>query len=100
LDEAIPADVLENLSEEEKRFLLDYDQLLRSYMKTVRLDLTKDIRPPKSVFIEVRVVRDCSIEVDGQRRQFVVNTKQLVRRQHVELLIRRGDLEHVVDKLY
>jgi len=69
LDEKIPNSVLVNLSKDEQKYLIEYDKLLRNYETGVGFSLTSDIAPPRSLYIEVRFLKDCSIEIEGKKKR-------------------------------
>ena len=85
------------MSPHEMTFLNGYNRLLGSYSDAVGLDLTADIKPPRDLFIEVRVKRECG---SVMTESGVLNLKQgsmcFVRRSDVEHLVRQGKLEHVL----
>ncbi|XP_017491651.1 PREDICTED: DNA replication complex GINS protein PSF1-like isoform X2 [Rhagoletis zephyria] len=58
----IPADIKASLCEPEVNFFNTYSKSLASYMRSIGdgqgIDLTGDLRPPKSLYIEVRCVED------------------------------------------
>ena len=64
----IPDHILEKLSESEVRYFKEYLENLDNYNKSIsnmlgsdssNIDLTVDFNPPKDLFIEVRVNKDC-----------------------------------------
>lgn len=87
----------DNMSAQEREFLTGYNRLLGEYSNKVGLDLTADLQPPKDLFVEVRVKRDCGeILTDSGPVSFKPGTAHFLRRSDVEHLIRQGALEHVV----
>ncbi|XP_048585920.1 DNA replication complex GINS protein PSF1 isoform X2 [Nematostella vectensis] len=54
----LPDDIKYNLSEQEVQWFTKYNKSLANYMRTTGLDLTQDMKPPKSLNIEVRCVED------------------------------------------
>lgn len=80
----------------ERDFLRKYERLLGEYCEKVNLDLAAEILPPKDLFVEVRVVKDCGrILTDGGVVELAPGTVHFLKRVDVEMLIRRGDLVHV-----
>ena len=49
------------MSKEEKEFLSKYKKIIQDYgqEEKIDLDLTKNLDPPKDLYIEVRVQEDC-----------------------------------------
>ncbi|PSN33854.1 DNA replication complex GINS protein PSF1 [Blattella germanica] len=80
----------------------NYSKSLANYMKTIGdnhgLDLTQDVEPPKSLYIEVRCLIDYGkFELDnGEFVFFKKNSQHLLPRSSCEHLIRQGVLEHVL----
>lgn len=62
------------------------------------VDLLQHTRPPKCLYIEVRVLEDYGdFETeDGQVIVLAKNSTHFLERSHCEKLIRQGVLEHVV----
>lgn len=88
---------MENMSPQEMGFLNGYNRLLGEYSDAVNLDLTADIKPPRDLFIEVRVKRDCgSVMTESGVLNLRQGTMCFVKRTDVEHLIRQGKLEHIV----
>jgi len=101
LDEKIPEETLQNhLSAKEKVFLVEYDRVFHDYMIDCGLDLTKDLNPPKNLYIEIRILKDCEVKIGQDTLTLISNSTHYVRRQDVEALIRTGEVEHISDKLY
>uniref|UniRef100_A0A8D2QGF6 DNA replication complex GINS protein PSF1 n=1 Tax=Zonotrichia albicollis TaxID=44394 RepID=A0A8D2QGF6_ZONAL len=79
-----------------------YKKSLATYMRSVGgeegLDLTQDIKPPKSLYIEVRCLRDHGeFEIDdGTTILLKKNSQHFLPRWKCEQLIRQGILEHVL----
>ncbi|TDH70726.1 hypothetical protein CCR75_004228 [Bremia lactucae] len=92
----IPAQLAENLSQNETQFLNKYDQLLTDYMANFELDLSSDLKPPKELYIEVRVLRDCGeLMTESGLVNLEVHSQHFLRRVDVEQLIRQGLLEQI-----
>lgn len=88
------------LCEQEAQWFARYNRSLAGYMRSVGedgLDLTQHMRPPKSLYIEVRCLVDygefeCE---DGTVVQLLKNRQHYLLRSQCEHLIRQGVLEHV-----
>ncbi|GBG32447.1 DNA replication complex GINS protein PSF1 [Hondaea fermentalgiana] len=93
---AIPEDLRRKLCAEEAQYFSAYDNILSDYMREVDLDLAADMEPPKNLYVEVRVLRDCG-EIDTVSGPVVLakDTTHNLRRSDVEHLIRQGALEQV-----
>ena len=90
----LPDGLRAKLSTKEELFLSKYDRLMGDYMTQIDIDLNLDQKPPKDLFIEVRVLRDCgTIQTESGALTLDANTIHHVRRRDVELLIRQGALE-------
>lgn len=87
----------ENMSSSETTFLGAYNRLLANYSDAVDLDLTADPLPPRDLYIEVRVNRDCgSVLTDSGPVTLKPGTAHFLKRTDVEHLIRQGALTHIV----
>ncbi|EDV21630.1 uncharacterized protein TRIADDRAFT_59829 [Trichoplax adhaerens] len=100
LGSVLPAHVRDNLCELEKQWFTNYSKSLVKYMRSfgdIGLDLTQDLKPPKSVFIEVRCLQDYGefVTDDGDVISLKRNTQHYMRRSQCEHLIRQGILEHI-----
>lgn len=62
------------------------------------IDLTTDLKPPKSLYVEVRCIEDYGkFELeDGEVVNLTKNSQHYLPRQQIEALIRQGILEHIV----
>ncbi|XP_044733141.1 DNA replication complex GINS protein PSF1-like [Chrysoperla carnea] len=98
----LPPDVKENLSVSEQVWFNNYSKSLAKYMRSVGdeegLDLMQDMKPPKSLYMEVRCLIDYGkIELDdGTSVLLKKNTQHLLPRAQCETLIRQGVLEHIL----
>ncbi|KAJ9590790.1 hypothetical protein L9F63_016176 [Diploptera punctata] len=98
----LPPEIKNNLCEPEIQWFNSYSKCLANYMKTIGdnngLDLTQDVKPPKSLYIEVRCLKDYGrFELeDGETVLLKKNSQHLLPRSACELLIRQGTLEHIV----
>lgn len=98
----LPADVKFNLCEQEIQWFGKYNKMLASYMRSIGgeggLDLTQDLKPPKTLYIEVRCLMDHG-EFETQDGNILVlkkNSQHFLLRSECEHLIRQGILEHIV----
>ncbi|XP_053949813.1 DNA replication complex GINS protein PSF1-like [Anastrepha ludens] len=97
----IPADIKASLCEPEVNFFNTYSKSLASYMRSIGdgqgIDLTGDLRPPKSLYIEVRCVEDYGkFELeDGEVIYLKKNSQHYLPRAQVESLVRQGILQHI-----
>ena len=98
----LPPDVRANVSELEAKWLNNYSRNLASYMGSIGngagLDLTQDIQPPKSVYVEVRCLQEYGeyeLEATGDLIALKKNSTHLLPRAEAEPLIRRGILQHI-----
>ena len=93
----VPADINSNMGPSEIEFFQHYDDALGEYMRTVNLDLTSFVEPPKEPYIEVRALQDCGeiVSNDGTSIRLDKNSTNLVRREDVAHLIKQGLLEQL-----
>jgi GINS complex subunit 1 len=93
----VPVDIKSNMGPSEIEFFQQYDDALGEYMRTVNLDLTSFVEPPKEPYIEVRALQDCGeiVSNDGSSIRLDKNSTNLVRREDVEHLIKQGLLEQL-----
>lgn len=97
----LPPDVKANLSQSEIDWFSKYSSNLVHYMRTIGdegINLAVDLKPPKSLFIEVRCLTDYGqFELnDGSVLLLKKNGRHYLPRSECEELIRQGVLEHVV----
>ncbi|KAJ0067294.1 hypothetical protein NL108_015800 [Boleophthalmus pectinirostris] len=98
----LPPNVRFHMSAEEVQWFSQYKKSLASFMKSLGngegLDITQDTRPPKSLYIQVRCVKDHGeLEIDdGTVILLKRNSQHFLPRWKCEQLIRQGVLEHVV----
>uniref|UniRef100_A0A7S1XDG0 DNA replication complex GINS protein PSF1 n=1 Tax=Compsopogon caeruleus TaxID=31354 RepID=A0A7S1XDG0_9RHOD len=89
-------EAFENLSKLEVRFLDRYNALISQLSGALKMDLSADIQPPRDLFIEVRVLRDCgNILTEDGPINLTEGSAHYIRRSTVEHLIRQGNLEHI-----
>jgi len=95
----LPEEVKLNMCEPETEFFNKYNKALASYMRSVGSDLTSDMVPPKSLYIDVRVLQDHGeIETaDGEVILLKKGTQHHLPRDLCEQLVMQGVLEHVTD---
>ncbi|CAC5403036.1 DNA replication complex GINS protein PSF1-like [Mytilus californianus] len=98
----LPSDVKLNLGEQEVQWFGKYNKMLANYMRSIGdhggLDLTQDLKPPKTLFIEVRCLMDHG-EFETQDGNIILlkkNSQHFLLRSECEHLIRQGVLEHIV----
>lgn len=102
------------------QFFNQYDQLLTDYMTDFELDLSavrttilavycnylmlllilqllsQDLKPPKDLYVEVRVLRDCGeVMTESGVVNLAAHSQHFLRRVVVEQLIRQGLLEQI-----
>ncbi|XP_063912753.1 DNA replication complex GINS protein PSF1-like [Zophobas morio] len=98
----LPPEVKANLSQAEIDFFSKYSSSLMQYMRGIGDDggvnLAVNLKPPKSLYIEVRCVVDYGqLELsDGSALLLKKNSRHHLPRTECEELIRQGVLEHVV----
>jgi GINS complex subunit 1 len=97
----LPQGVQLSLHELELQWFGSYSRNLASYMRSIGggmgLDITQDIKPPKSLYIQVRCIVDYG-EFETEDGTVVLlkrNALHYLRRSHCEHLIRQGILEHI-----
>ncbi|XP_015113272.1 DNA replication complex GINS protein PSF1 isoform X2 [Diachasma alloeum] len=97
----LPPEINSNLMPLENQWFQAYSKSLATYMKSIGdnygLNLTMDMIPPKSLYIEVRCLVDYGkLELeDGQIISLTKNTHHLLPRAQCEALVRQGILEHI-----
>uniref|UniRef100_A0A8D0C9Z8 DNA replication complex GINS protein PSF1 n=1 Tax=Salvator merianae TaxID=96440 RepID=A0A8D0C9Z8_SALMN len=98
----LPNAVRYHMSADEMVWFNQYKKSLATYMRSLGggdgLDLTQDIKPPKSLYIEVRCLKDYGeFEIDdGTTVLLKKNSQHFLPRWKCEQLIRQGILEHVL----
>uniref|UniRef100_A0A8P0PPH0 DNA replication complex GINS protein PSF1 n=2 Tax=Canis lupus familiaris TaxID=9615 RepID=A0A8P0PPH0_CANLF len=91
-----------HMSAEEVEWFNHYKKSLATYMRSLGgdegLDITQDMKPPKSLYIEVRCLKDYGeFEVDdGTSVLLKKNSQHFLPRWKCEQLVRQGVLEHVL----
>eukprot|EP00794_Sanderia_malayensis_P019891 gene19891-21833_t len=97
----IPPEIKLNLCEQEVQWFTKYSRSLATYMAGIGgigLDLTQNLKPPKSLYIEVRCLVDYGeFETeDGAIILLKKNSQHLLPRSQCERLIRQGVLQHLL----
>ncbi|XP_022333387.1 DNA replication complex GINS protein PSF1-like [Crassostrea virginica] len=98
----LPPEVKFNMCEQEVQWFSKYNKMLANYMRSIGgeggLDLTQDLKPPKTLYIEVRCLMDHGeFETqDGNILLLKKNSQHFMLRSECEHLIRQGILEHIV----
>lgn len=100
----IPADIKQMLCEPEIQWFNAYSKNLATYMMAIGdgsgsfgIDLTSYVKPPKSLYIEVRCLSDYGrFELEsGEVILFKKNSQHYLPRSECEPLIRQGILQHI-----
>ena len=89
-----------DLAESERQYFNEYVALIRAYQISSDVVLDSALAPPKSVFVEVRAVKDGAelATMTGARRKIRRGTVELIGRHDAEHLIRAG-VAHQTGKL-
>ncbi|XP_065207796.1 DNA replication complex GINS protein PSF1-like [Planococcus citri] len=97
----LPPEIKFSLSPAEEQWFSNYCKSLASYMRSIGpdggLNLLQDLKPPKSLFIEVRSLVDIGeIELDdGEVIILKKDAQYMLLRSQCESLIHQGILQHV-----
>ncbi|XP_050423084.1 DNA replication complex GINS protein PSF1-like isoform X2 [Adelges cooleyi] len=97
----LPTDVRQSLSQSEIEWFNSYCKSLVAYMKSIGpdtgLNLIQDMKPPKSLYTEVRSLVDAGkLELEsGEVLILRKNSQYMLSRSQAEPLIRQGILEQV-----
>ncbi|XP_052754681.1 DNA replication complex GINS protein PSF1-like isoform X2 [Galleria mellonella] len=101
----LPTDVRELLSDDEYLWFTKYSTNLASYMRSLGqdigyngIDLTENLKPPKSLFIEVLCMVDYGkLELeDGDVIMLKKNSRHFLPTSECQTLIRQGILKQIV----
>ncbi|XP_046291392.1 DNA replication complex GINS protein PSF1 isoform X3 [Marmota monax] len=99
----LPSALRFHMSAEEIEWFNQYKKSLATYMRSLGgdegLDITQDMKPPKSLYIEVRCLKDYGefeVDDDGTSVLLKKNSQHFLPRWKCEQLIRQGVLEHVL----
>jgi GINS complex subunit 1 len=101
LGPSLTADIKESLTEPEVQWFNNYSKLLSNYMMSfpdgVNVNITTDIKPPKSLFIEVKCLIDHGkLELEsGEVISLQKDSIHYLPRCECEQLIRQGILQHI-----
>ncbi|XP_043490985.1 DNA replication complex GINS protein PSF1-like [Polistes fuscatus] len=101
LGSILPPEINSNLLNAEIQWFRSYNKSLATYMRSIGdncgLNLTVNMLPPKSLYIEVKCLTDYGkLEIEnGQVVTLKKNTYHLLPRVICEPLIRQGVLEHL-----
>lgn len=97
----LPSDIKTNLSTAETEWFSKYSRSLASYMRSIGdegINLMVDLKPPKSLYIEVRCLVDYGkFELsDGTVVLLKKDGRHYLPRSECEELIRQGVFQHIV----
>ncbi|XP_049293393.1 DNA replication complex GINS protein PSF1-like isoform X1 [Anopheles funestus] len=97
----LPAEIKACINEPESIWFNKYSRILAEYMASIHdgygLNLTNDIKPPKSLYIEVRCLTDYGkFELEnGEIILLKKNSQHYLPKLQCEQLIRQGILQHI-----
>lgn len=93
----MPPDLQMCLSENEMNWFRSYNRHLANYMMSMGVDLFLHVKPPKSLYVQVRCLRDYGDfeTMDGNVIVLAKNSTHFLQRSECEKLIHQGVLEHV-----
>lgn len=96
----IPSTVKESLCEPEIQWFNNYNKILSTYMRSIGdkgIELTCDLEPPKSLFVQVRCLEDYGkLELeDGEVITLKKNSQHYLPRLEIESLVKQGILEQI-----
>lgn len=94
---ALPSDLRRNLSPNEAEFIAGYTALVSGYRgKFLDVDIGAALVPPRDLFVEVRVLKDCGeVQTENGAVRLVKNSQHYLRRTDVEPFITAGYLRHI-----
>ncbi|KAI9011091.1 DNA replication complex GINS protein PSF1 [Gaertneriomyces semiglobifer] len=94
---ALPADARRNLSPAESEFVSGYTALVSEYRgHYLDVDVGAALVPPRDLFVEVRVLKDCGeVQTENGAVRLVKNSQHYLRRTDVEPFITAGYLRHI-----
>lgn len=89
--------LMENLLHAEQDYFRGYQELVMNYKSVYPdLDLSGDLAPPTSIFIDVRVLQDGGeVQTEYGLFNLIKDSQFYVRRNDVERLIQQGYLEEI-----
>ncbi|KAJ3291209.1 DNA replication protein psf1 [Borealophlyctis nickersoniae] len=93
----LPADIRKHMSPAETEFASEYANLVAAYKGSfLDVDLGAALVPPRDLFIEVRVVKDCGeVMTESGPVRLVKDSQHYLRRTDVEGFITAGYLRHI-----
>lgn len=88
----MPNPLKEIVSMSEYDYFNDYGSLLNQYTKSMDgLDLTSNVEPPKELYVEVRITKDCGeIMTDAGPVMLDAGSTHFIKRTDIESFIRQG----------
>ncbi|KAI9104540.1 DNA replication complex GINS protein PSF1 [Phlyctochytrium arcticum] len=94
---SIPPDVRRNLSSAESDFMMAYAGIVGEYRgKFLEVDFGAAMIPPRDLFVEVRVVKECGeVMTENGAVRLVKDSQHYLRRTDVEHFITAGYLKHI-----
>lgn len=80
------------LAPDELHYFNKYDSILTDYMRSNDMEITLDMKPPKDLYVQVRVIKECGrmILPESGDVNLELNTNHFLRRSDVEQLVRQG----------
>ncbi|KAJ3057515.1 DNA replication protein psf1 [Rhizophlyctis rosea] len=93
----LPQELKKNLSPVELEFVAKYSECISSYRGAfLDVDLGAALIPPKDLFVEVRVLKDCGeVMTESGPVRLMKDTQHYLKRTDVEGFITAGFLKHV-----
>lgn len=89
----------DKLSDQERQFFSEYSALISAYSEEVGFEVTKDLAPPKSLLVEIRVVEDTGqILTEDGFVDFKKNQVHFLKRTDAMVFVRRGFFKLVQDE--
>ncbi|KAK9765187.1 DNA replication protein psf1 [Basidiobolus ranarum] len=93
----VPEEIQDNLSSNEIEAFKEYKHILEEYdQQFLPINLMSDLKPPKDLYIEVRVLKDCGeIQTDNGTIKLEKNSQHFIKRTDVERFITQGYIKHI-----
>ena len=95
----LPETVRQSLHPSEQEFMDGYQQLIQWYRgQFLDIDIGSDVAliPPKDLFVEVRVLKDCGeIMTENGPVRLAANSQHYLRRSDIEAFIPQGYIKHI-----
>ena len=92
----LPKPMRDRLSATEVQYAAGYSKILEGYQRSLDMDLTTDMAPPRAYMVEIRVLEDCGeIVTDSGPVNLAKNTTHFIRRHEIESFIRQGMVEEI-----